>query len=396
MAKKTNQNIIVQNISFKAVNRTNIDIAKWRQALKNAEADSKTRYGLYDIYEEILLDGHLSSLIEKRINAITNLELKFFDKSGKENEDVNSLINTIWFEKLLKEIILAKFYGFSLIQILGLRNDEKPKVESVDRRYIKPEFGIVTKTGSEVIGVNYNDYPDVLFIEDSKYGILLKACVYVILNRNNISDWADFNEVFGKPYAQGTYQNDDSADILSKAFEAAKFESYLVAPNDAEIKLHTVNFSGSFPFQYFNDKMSEALSILILGQNLTTKVDGGSFAAAQTHGDVEQNINYADQTFVIKTLNEKFIPILQYYGYNIDGNFSFIYSDELPLEKRIEVDIKLANIIPIDNDYFYDTYNVPKPINEGKGQISNNNPQLKKLRKNRIWDFFAKRAVIKF
>lgn len=402
MAKKTD-NIIIRNVKVRPVNRINYDIQKWRNALKYAESENKTRYTLYDIYEEILLDGHLSSLITKRMNALTNIEMKFFDRTGKEVDEINQLINSFMFEKLLTEILLSKFWGFSLLQI----NLVNKNIDSIDRRYVKPEFNIVTQNGFETAGINYADYPDVLFAGDGDYGLLLKACPYVIFNRNNTSDWAEYNEIFQRPYAKGQYDNDDTEKILYEAFEKAGFHSYMVAPSDAKIELITAanSGSGSQSYEVFKNAMNEALSILILGQNLTTTVKEGSLAASQTHADVETGFHNADREFVIKTLNERFIPILQHFGYNADGEFKIIYTDELPLEKRILIDAQLANIIPIDDEYFYETYNIPKAKvkKEKEEEEEEKETEDKKLTatKSTFFEkigklFFQKRAVLKF
>jgi hypothetical protein len=47
-------------------------------------------------------------------------------------------------------------------------------------------------------------------------------------------------------------------------------------------------------YKLFIDLNHEVMSISVLGQNLTTKVAGGSFAAAKIHGDVRQDIIMGD------------------------------------------------------------------------------------------------------
>ena len=51
--------------------RFGIDIADYMAAVRAAEnVDFPRRYKLYDLYSDILLDTHLSSVIEKRRNAV--------------------------------------------------------------------------------------------------------------------------------------------------------------------------------------------------------------------------------------------------------------------------------------------------------------------------------------
>jgi phage gp29-like protein len=378
MAKKTKQNILISQVNVKPVNRESLDIQKWRSAHKTAESTSKNRKQLYEIFDEILLDAHLSSVIEKRQNSITNLQLKFFDKNNKDVEEMDAIINTTYFEEMLKELINAKFWGFSLLEldwspVEGYQN----KTYLIDRRHVKPEMGVVVPNPSDATGIDYLEHPFALFAGGTGLGVLLKACPMVIYKRNNTGDWGDYNELFGKPYPQGKYANDDTRLLLTEAFEKAGFDAYMVAPNDAEITLHMPNGgSSNGNFKDLRDAMNEELSILILGQNLTSKVTGGSFAASQTHMEVEESIHTADREFVVKHLNEKLVPILQRLGYKADGSFQFVYMDEVSLIDRIEIDSKVANMVPVADDYFYETYNIPKPTGKSTKQSKSTDEKL--------------------
>jgi len=382
MARKVKQNILINQVNVRPVNRESLDIQKWRSAHKTAEGTSKNRKQLYEIYDDVLIDDHLTSVIEKRINSITNLEIKFFDKNSKEVDEINKIINTTYFEDLLKEIINAKFWGFSLLEldwspVEGYQN----KTYSIDRRHVKPEMGQVMANPSDSTGIDYMEHPFALFAGGNTLGVLLKACPLVIYKRNNVVDWSDFNELYGKPYPQGKYTNEDTRELLTEAFIKAGFQSFIVAPADADIIMQQGNTGTSNEnFKSFREAMNEALSILILGQNLTTNVAAnGSYAAAKEHSQVEDSIHTADREFVIKILNEKLVPVLQRLGYKADGSFNFIYMDEMTLTDRIAIDAQVANLVPVGDDYFYETYNIPKPTGATLKQKAKQEPaQAKK------------------
>jgi len=367
MAKKVDnkdKNIIIKNINVRPINRVPLDISKWHNAIKYSEGLTYNKKQLIEIYKQALLDGHLTSLMNKRIDAITNLELKFFDNDNKEVDEINTLINTSYFEKALKEIVASIFWGYTLLELdWSNREGYNNTTYSIDRRHIKPELHIVVRETSDMSGIDYLEHPLALFAGSSELGILAQACQYVIYKRNNTADWAEFNEVFGKPYPVGRYDNPDTAELLNEAFTQAGFDAYIIAPKDAEIDLKTTNSgtgSGDL-FKSHRDAMNEEMSILILGQNLTTKVSGdGSYAATNSHHEVEESIHNSDREYTIKILNEKLIPILNRIGYNAVGQFRFVQADEMSLKDRIGVDAQLNNIIPINPDYFYETYGVPK------------------------------------
>ena len=109
----TKRDILTQ-IELKPANRNVVDITAWRTALRSADRNNRTR--LYDLYEDLLLDNILADAIDKRISAITNADIMFVDKDGKENDIIYELMKTEAFEDMLRNIII-KFYGFSLQQI---------------------------------------------------------------------------------------------------------------------------------------------------------------------------------------------------------------------------------------------------------------------------------------
>ena len=63
-----------------APRREGFDINKWRLAIRSAEdAMYPDRTLLLDIYNDILLDMHLTAVIDKRIEAVKGTELIFSD-----------------------------------------------------------------------------------------------------------------------------------------------------------------------------------------------------------------------------------------------------------------------------------------------------------------------------
>ena len=80
-AKKTTGTTppVIQKLTVTQVNRGSQDIKNWKNALRSAESvNNPRRTLLYDLYEEILLDGHLTAVCEKRKGAIkSSVRVKF-------------------------------------------------------------------------------------------------------------------------------------------------------------------------------------------------------------------------------------------------------------------------------------------------------------------------------
>ena len=71
------------------------------------------RSKLYDLYEDILMDGTVTDAIGKRIEAITDCDINF-TVNRKEVPRITELIDTVEFENQLKEIMWSLFWGISV------------------------------------------------------------------------------------------------------------------------------------------------------------------------------------------------------------------------------------------------------------------------------------------
>ena len=116
--------------------RFGIDIADFTAAVRAAEnVDFSRRYSLYDLYADILMDAHLSCVIEKRRNAVLCADIEFW-RDGKPDDTVNEQIKSPWFSRLVTDIIDAKMWGFSLCQFY--RDGEWVNYDLIPRKHADP------------------------------------------------------------------------------------------------------------------------------------------------------------------------------------------------------------------------------------------------------------------
>lgn len=91
--------------------RFGIDIADYTAAIRTAEnVDFPRRYKLYDMYADILMDSHLSCVIEKRRNSVLCSDIEF-RRDGKPDDKVNEQIRSPWFSRLVSDIIDSRFWA---------------------------------------------------------------------------------------------------------------------------------------------------------------------------------------------------------------------------------------------------------------------------------------------
>ena len=72
--------------------------------------DYSRRFKLYDLYEDILMDTHLTSVIEKRKNAVLSSVIEF-KRNGKPDKAVNEQIRSPWFRRLIGDILTRNSGG---------------------------------------------------------------------------------------------------------------------------------------------------------------------------------------------------------------------------------------------------------------------------------------------
>ena len=142
--------------------RFGIDISDYTSAVKSAEnVDYSRRYKLFDLYSDILMDTHLTCVIEKRKNAVLCSEIEF-RKNGKPDDKVNEQIASPWFSSLVADILDAKFWGFTLCQFY--KNGEWVNYDLIPRKHADPVRRIILRHQTDITGTSWDEYPDLLFV----------------------------------------------------------------------------------------------------------------------------------------------------------------------------------------------------------------------------------------
>lgn len=356
-----------------AYDRTSKDISKWKTALKSAEdPDYPDRSKLMDLYHDMMLDGHLTSITEKRILNITNLPIVWQTGTGKENELITNLIETEAFENLLRSIIESRMFGYSLNWVdITQPGTQKPAVKLIDRRHVEPTRHLYKYKSSDSLnaGIDYTLPPLSNYIltagREDDLGLLLKCAPYVLWKRGDIGDWATFAEIFGSPLRKGKFPlgDDQSKRELEEAMNEAGSANSVIMPDTCDIDFvsNTTSTSGKGVHESFADWLNNEMSKIILGNTMTTDAQGGNYKG-EVHQDSEDGIFNADKKFILRVLNSTFWDLLEVHGYNpADGKFSVVESDDIALKDRITIDKELNGIIDMEPEYYYEKYGVPVP-----------------------------------
>lgn len=370
------KNYIVNNITVRPIYRKRQDIQTWRTAIIQAEGDYQQRKELLELYEDIIMDGMVDSAIEKRNNAILNRQFAF-TVDGKPVDEVNELVKKSFFVDFLRYAMEAIYFGHSLIEPdwPARGSGKEGATVLIDRRHVKPRYGIVTKHAYDIEGIKYregqfkNRVIEVGGMED--LGKLVKVAQYAIYKKGAFGDWSEYAEVFGMPFRWATYQNEQTREVLEKALEEAGSAGYVVAPEDANLEFIQANSQQSTDiFERLRNACNQEIAIILLGNTMTTlEASHSGYAQSKTQSDSQEELHDADRRRMLAILNEKLTPYLERLGYPVkNGAWSIVDEDNLPLKERLEIDLAVAEKVPVEDNYWYEKYGLPKPDNASAGK----------------------------
>lgn len=370
--------VIIQKIETRPFHRTEQDIPKWRQAIQSAESQIPRRNLLYNLYADVDLDGHVEAVTGKRKDPVKAANWQFVDKEGMPIDEINEVIDSIGFDNMLEEIMNSRFWGYTILEPKFWKDDSdnwQMDEGLLPRLNYRPENGIVafTSTGDEGIKIREGIYAKTV-MEVGKVkdlGLYMKAAPYAILKRGGWGDYAAFIQTFGTPLIDATWNGFDEKQrlLLNQALQNIGAGGVIIRPEGTtiDVKDNKASDTGN-AHDNFIKGLNKEISKALLGSTETTESSSSSgYAQSETHQEQDELKHMNDLAFTRKILNSRFIRILQAYGFDTQGGQFIIQGEDQELNKTesFEIHSKIASEIglPIDDDFWYETYGIPKPEN---------------------------------
>lgn len=346
------------------------DMNAYMQSVKAARGiDFSNRARLYDMYDSASLDLHLSGVIAKRMRGVTKIPIEF-RRNGVPDDAINNQIKSPWFKQLRKDLVMSEFWGFTLVQFY-LNEEGNIRYDLINRKHYDPIHRKLLKYQGSMDGVPIDDFPDMLFVGSERdLGIYAELLPAVLYKRGDMSDWAQFCNIFGMPIREYTYDAGDE-DARRRVIDDARRQGANAAyihPKESELKLvEAGNKTGSSDlYRAFAEYWDSKMSIRVLGNTLTTDAKStGTQALGSVHKEEEDEMNSDDRDFILDILNYDMRPIFASLGFNVEGG-EFVYAkkDKINPAQQIDIVQKLSSMgLPIDDDYLYETFCVAKPDN---------------------------------
>lgn len=367
------QAVVIQNVEVRPINRTSQDIPKWRRAIQSAEAQMPRRKLLMELYHDVVLDAHVLAVTGKRQDAVTSANWQFVNKDGEAVDEINDLIDSIGFEDLCREILNSKFWGYTICEPKFYKGkDENWEMSAclIPRRHYYPETGIVSYDGVSEDGVNIREgvYAKTVLEagETTDLGLFASAAQYYVLKRGGIGDYAMYVQVFGRPIIDATWDGvDEEQRQKLRASLNIGAGGVIVRPDGTNLEIKESKGTQSTVHNDFYKAMNDEISKALLGTTeTTTSSDSSGYAQAETHATSDDRKFKGDVTFVRKILNSRFIKILEAYGFDTQGGKFIVEETDTTSDKEkitIINDLVEKHDLPIEDEYLYKTFNIPKP-----------------------------------
>lgn len=306
------------------------------------------------IYKELLCDPHVFACIQSRKAGVLSLDWEInrgLDKD-KNAEEIEELLKKLNIHKLISDILDATSYGYQPLEIIW-KKSSSGHVLPAKIIAKPPEWFCFDDDNNLKFRTKDNYYgeivPDKKFLlaqnnpsYNNPYGERTLSRVFwsVTFKKGGLKFWVVFTEKYGMPHLIGKHPrgaSKDETNTLADMLEDMVQDAIAVIPDDSSVEIQEANKSSSAEiYEKLIDKMNSEISKAILGQTLTTEIGStGSYAAANTHMKVRQDIIDSDKKLVESVINQLIQWIYEINFSNQDVPVFQMYEPE-------DVDLTLA------------------------------------------------------
>lgn len=413
--KKPSQSVTLQgNVIGKKVNLSNINTQNienvtklmvdtirrqrrlWRKEINDWQAarfayyqsELPKNYPMQEVYQDIMLDGHLTGITENRTLRTTNKDYIFTINGIKDDALTDLIKDNEWFELVLQEAHKSIYFGETFIWIKDFEKGNIKEVEVIDRAFLVPGQKILLYDLNGNRGLDVSQVDDILLYANfySNIGILEKAAVYTILKRHSWGSWDEFEELFGIPIriAKIASQSETVKNEVAGWLEEMGSAPYGVFPIGTEVDIKENSKADSFNVFYKKiEALDKELSKLILHQTMTTE-NGASKAQGNVHENTLGEVTFSDEKKMIAFLNNRLVPAMRKLGYTIPDKAKIAVEKTIEPSKQIEIDgVLLSAGYILKQQYIEETYgseieSMPTSPNSSEGETKKPSEEKKR------------------
>lgn len=384
-----------------------ISIEDWRDAIIESEKPILPyRVKMQSIFRDTILNPHVEACIKTR-KELTLLRDFEFMIDGKRNDEWTKYFVTPWFYDFINYSLDAIFFGYTLVSIGDMIEENFPELTIIRRDLISPERKHVAVIPYDPSGFHwdspeYEPYhlwiptPTVNGTNSCGEGLLYTVALREINLRNLYGFNMDFLEMFGSPYRALFMENATDPTERGKAMAALNNQggnNWGIFGKDD--KLDFVAGAGGSGWKSYSEaqmRWQQDISKVILGHADALDSTPGKLGSGQGGGKNQQdhspvkdalvNKEKSDENFITSVINNLFIPKLRFYNEEIPENLTFrLMNSEEEEEtngRKLELNIKMSEIAKnligtgyeIDREFFEESTGIK--VNKSNATLNNN------------------------
>lgn len=356
----------ISTIVPRAITRTRNDIGTWQSALRMADnVDFPKRAKLYNLYDDILLDAHLTSQIGLRFSYTLSTPGVICNPDGTVNEELSlKLEQSSWYDDMNQYIMDTILYGVTVVEFTT-SNDGSLSLAMIPRNHLVPEHGFILRDEGDSSGINYRNVREfgwwLLEFGGKKhdYGILNKAVPHVLMKRFAQSCWSELCEIYGIPprYVKTDTQDPVMLDRAEQMMrEMGSAASFVIDSTEEFGFAKGADTNGDVYnnlIQCCRDEISMLVSSAVLGQDTVN----GNRSKEESSQKLLDKIVAKDKKYVCKCWNSVVIPALIKIGYLPHG-VSFKLQPKPDMEKLWTIVKELLPYVELDYKWLQETFGV--------------------------------------
>ena len=271
---------------------------------------------------EILQDGYINSLWNKRRGGVINVKWEITPSSDKAQDKmvadfIADILHSLHFDRICYKMLSAIWYGYAFAQVIW-QNTHNRFIPSDIKVHDISKFKWDSFKKTWVMGENQLPIPEGRFWlftamsenDDVPYGRGLGLDVHLAwyLRKYGWKYWTEYLQKFGSPSLKGIMpESIEDKEKELEAFENAldNFHSlgWMVLPYGFQADVVDAGAKGwKSNYEIFLEKWDTLLPQIILGQTMTTQ-DGSSRSQASVHKDVQDEIIQKDADLLCESFN---------------------------------------------------------------------------------------------
>jgi phage gp29-like protein len=342
------------------------------------------------LYQDSMLkDGRLGGQWLVRARAVSRLEWDLQPASAdavdqRVVEFLEPKLRRLGWRAVIRQLVWGAAAGYAASQIHwshAAGEVDVLKLEHWPTRFLLPdETGAITKLASVANPTGWS-MPTAKFIvheggeldaDPVSSGCFRPAAWYWFFKNHVLKQWLAHTETYGQPLRVAKFPPGASPADRKTAYQMLLNlgqEAVALLPESFQVEVvKAMEARDPAMYQALLQRCDEEVSILLLGQTLTTSIGetGGAYAAANVHNDVRLEITESDAEALAETIRRDLLTPWVRFQFGADAEppeFRLLVQEPEDLEAKAKTYRVLTREVglPIGRSHLYETFGIPVP-----------------------------------